>query len=149
MIDVRLTTLRVLAVAGLALLTACGGGGGSTPPVGPPSGSIIGGGTPTPTPTLSPTPTPAQIVVNPQPAYFYAIGAAFAQTVQVTEVGYGGSFSAVGCVGTVSVAAGSTPTTYVVTPVAVGQCDLSFADAHGNSSSPWFLTVTTTSVVGE
>ena len=81
--------------------------------------------TPTPTPVPTATPTPAPTVVEtPGALVFTALGASAAQTLGVSEPGYGGTFTETDtCAGIVSVSATANITTSIgVTPLAAGLC---------------------------
>ncbi len=108
---------------------------GSTPTPTPPTATPVGA-TPPPTPTATPvgatptptpTPTPAPVVPAPASLAFTGLGAPNAQSVSVSESGYGGTFSeADSCAGIATIAAASP--TFTVTPIAVGTCSITILD---------------------
>src|SRR5216683_2000534 len=115
------------ATAALALTIAASGCGNNpaVPFVGPPATS-------SPPPTAipvgaTPTPTPAPVVPAPTSLAFTGLGASNAQSVSVTESGYGGTFSEVdSCAGIATIATASPK--FTVTPVAVGNCSITILD---------------------
>ncbi len=153
--DMRTNIRPLLILVALAVMVGCGGGGGGGGSPQPPGILPIGGtnppvptATPVQTPVPTPTPTPQPISPNPQVVNFTGTGAASAQPIQVTEAGYSGTFTWSGCAGVLTIVAGATPTTFVATPVAPGNCIVNFADASGNLSYPMYVTVTTLTVYG-
>ncbi len=138
----------------VAILTACGGGGGGATstalPTAAPSNS------PTMAPSSAPSQQPAQsIVLSPAtPFDFYAVGAAYAQTILVSEAGYSGTFNAANsapapCTGIISITALSIAGEFSLTPIAPGYCQFEFEDARGNESGTVYIEVTTSQVVTE
>lgn len=74
--------------------------------------------------------------MHASPLTFTNTGAAFNQTFGVTESGYSGSFTAVSQnAGVVTVAPGTQPNTFVVTPVGAGTTTILVQDSGGRSTS--------------
>src|SRR5665213_2389816 len=113
---------------------------------------VIGGGLPAcsgsggTASVVNPTPVPSNPVASPNPMTFTNAGAAFNQTLTVTEANYSGMFTAVSQnTGVVTVAAGAQPNTFTVTPVAAGQTTIVVTDT-GNRTTSVTVTVTITPV---
>jgi hypothetical protein len=83
-------------------------------------------------PLPSPTPSLSPIVATPSSLLFSALGATSAQTVTLSELGYQGAFSLrTAC--TIVSASVITEASYTITPLANGDCTLTFLDANGQS----------------
>lgn len=131
---------RCVTVAIVVLLAACGGGGGTgggTPPVATPA--------PTPTPTPVPATTPSgSIQVAPSTIALMDLNATQTLTLGDTAPDAAYSVDASRCKG-IANATQSSSTTYNVSAVAIGTCNIVVSDNHGNSLAV-FVAVTTTSV---
>lgn len=93
--------------------------------------------------------TSTAITFAPSLLNFVAVGSPYAQTFTVSESGYNGSFAITShCDGTASVAAGTQPNSYIVTPLAVGACSIDATDAN-NTTATLNVQVTTTTVTGQ
>ena len=106
---------------------------------------------PTPFPTLTPTPPP--ITLSAFRLSFGAIGAAFAQTVTVTEPGYTGTFALTSSgptdCNTILTVSSFPAGNFQLTPVSVGSCLAYFVDAHGTHSPALYIQITTLQIIGQ
>ena len=125
--------MKRYALTFVLVLAACGGGS-STPAVVPPAG-----GAPSSSPASTPTPAGAP---DASPASL-AFTSGSAQTLTITETGYGGSFTESdtcdpysGAIAAVSTGAKSAGTAaYVVAPLAAGTCTITVTDASGHAAA--------------
>ena len=111
--------------------------------------------TPTPTPTATPTPGPGALVLSPSSLTFLGVGAAQAQTVQISQAGSTSAFSVdfadSTCEGSpvyAGISLNQTTATAVITPNLAGSCVFVFAGA-GNQKATLNVSITTSSVVGQ
>lgn len=94
--------------------------------------------TPSPSPTPSPTPTPTPgpagvLTVNPHSVSLVGTGSAYAQSVQVGETGYSGTFGAINNCASIAMitpaSAAGPSAVFTVTGVNPGTCSATFSDA--------------------
>lgn len=93
---------------------------------------------------------PPYPVATPFSLTFTTTGSQAAQTFTASEQQYSGSFTvdASACSGIVTVANGSQPNTFTVTPVGVGTCNLTLSDTNGRNTAVG-VSVATTIIVGQ
>ncbi|MDQ2679869.1 MAG: hypothetical protein M3Y21_02435 [Candidatus Eremiobacteraeota bacterium] len=145
----------------ISALVACGGGGSNPTPISPTSPPQTAPPTvpPTSPPTVPPTappttppttaPSPGAVSVAPSSLAFLGTGSSQTQTITASEPNFAGTFTAgntCAAIATVAAHPGST-TSFDVTPIAAGTCNLVVTGAPGQSQSV-AITITTTSVGG-